>query len=115
MLRREFLKKSAAAVALSGVPVYAQQIAGSQKRVGLIGCGWYGKSDLLRMVQVAPVEIVSLCDADKTMLADAGALVASRQASKKTPRLFSDWREMLRQRDLDIVLSAHRITGTRCR
>jgi len=104
MLRREFLKKSAAAVALSGVPVYAQQIAGAQKRVGLIGCGWYGKSDLLRMVQVAPVEIVSLCDADKTMLADAGALVASRQASKKTPRLFSDWREMLRQRDLDIVL-----------
>src|SRR6476659_5284820 len=104
MLRREFLKKSAAAVALSGVPTYAQQIAGAQKRVGLIGCGWYGKSDLLRMVQVAPVEVVSLCDADKTMLSDAGALVASRQVSKKTPRLFSDYREMLKQRDLDIVL-----------
>src|SRR6476659_7440840 len=104
MLRREFLKKSAAAVALSGVPAYAQQIAGAQKRVGLIGCGWYGKSDLLRMVQVAPVEVVSLCDADRTMLSDAGALVASRQVSKKTPRLFADWREMLRQRDLDIVL-----------
>src|SRR6476619_5114419 len=38
------------------------------------------------------------------MLSDAGALVASRQVSKKTPRLFADWREMLRQRDLDIVL-----------
>ena len=39
-------------------------------RVGLIGCGWYGKSDIFRLVQVAPVEIVSLCDVDKKMMAD---------------------------------------------
>ena len=106
MLRREFLKKSAAAVALSGVPVYAQQIAGAQKRVGLIGCGWYGKSDLFRLIQVAPVEVVSLCDVDKTMLADAAELVATRQASKKTPRPYADYREMLAEKDLDIVLIA---------
>jgi predicted dehydrogenase len=104
MLRREFLKKTAAAVAVSGIPVHAEQLAGMRKRVGLIGPGWYGKSDLLRLVQVAPVEVVSLCDVDKRMLAEAGELVASRQVSKKTPRLFSDYREMLRQRDLDIVL-----------
>ncbi len=104
MLRREFLKKTAAAVAVSGIPVHAEQLAGMRKRVGLIGPGWYGKSDLLRLVQVAPVEVVSLCDVDKRMLAEAGELVASRQVSKKTPRLFSDYQEMLRQRDLDIVL-----------
>jgi predicted dehydrogenase len=104
MLRREFLKKTAAAVAVSGIPVHAEQLAGMRKRVGLIGPGWYGKSDLLRLVQVAPVEVVSLCDVDKRMLAEAGELVASRQVSKKTPQLFSDYREMLRQRDLDIVL-----------
>jgi len=33
-------------------------------RVGLIGCGWYGKSDLWRLIQVSPVEVVSLCDVD---------------------------------------------------
>jgi predicted dehydrogenase len=32
--------------------------------------------------------------------------VAARQASKKTPRTFSDYREMLKQKDLDIVLVA---------
>jgi len=55
MNRREFLRGSAATVALSGVPRYVQQLADTRKRVGLIGTGWYGKTDLLRMIQVAPV------------------------------------------------------------
>ena len=66
--------------------------------MGLIGCGWYGKADLLRLIQVAPVEVVSLCDVDKKMLAGAAEIVAQRQASKKTPRTFADYREMLKQR-----------------
>ena len=37
----------------------------------MIGAGWYGKSDLWRLVQVAPVEIVSVCDPDKNMLKEA--------------------------------------------
>lgn len=84
---------------------WAQDLLGSKpKRVGLIGSGWYGKADLLRLIQVAPVEVVSLCDVDKQMLAGAAQLVAERQASKKTPRTFTDYRAMLRERDLDIVL-----------
>jgi predicted dehydrogenase len=74
--------------------------------VGLIGCGWYGKIDLLRLIQVSPVEVVSLCDVDQHMLADAANKVAARQASKKTPHTFSDYRQMLKERDLDIVLIA---------
>jgi predicted dehydrogenase len=74
--------------------------------VGLIGSGWYGKCDLLRLIQVAPVEVVSLCDVDRQMLAQAADLVASRQAAGKKPRTFSDYREMLKERDLDIVLIA---------
>jgi predicted dehydrogenase len=58
------------------------------------------------MIQVAPVEVVSLCDVDKRMLAQAAERVAARQASKKTPRTYSDYRQMLRQKDLDIVLIA---------
>ena len=72
--------------------------------VGLIGCGWYGKGDLFRLIQVAPVEVVSLCDVDRNMLADAADIVATRQKSKKRPRTYSDYREMLREKDLDIVL-----------
>lgn len=76
------------------------------KRVGVIGPGWYGKSDLVRLIQVAPVEVVSLCDVDKHMVAEAADIVASRQASKKKPRTYSDYREMLKEKDLDIVLVA---------
>src|SRR5206468_11150859 len=54
--------------------------------------------------QVAPVEVVSLCDVDKKMLAEAADLVAGRQASKKKPRTYGDYRDMLAEKDLDIVL-----------
>ena len=42
------------------------------KRVGLIGSGWYGKCDVLRLIQVAPVEVVSICDVDSQMLDGGG-------------------------------------------
>jgi predicted dehydrogenase len=106
MNRRRFIQTGAAALALSRLPAYAAELADQKKRVGLIGTGWYGKADLLRLIQVAPVDVVSLCDVDRRMLAEAAALVASRQASKKTPRTYADYREMLREKDLDIVLVA---------
>ncbi len=101
MERRRFLHTTAAGLAL---PAWLQDQ--KPKRVGLIGSGWYGKCDLFRLVQVAPVEVVSLCDVDKRMLAQAAELVATRQASKRKPRTYADYREMLRQKDLDIVLVA---------
>ena len=100
MNRRSFLGSSAAyAVALQ-----AQQE--KPKRVGLIGSGWYGKADLLRLIQVSPVEVVSLCDVDSRMLSEAADIVAGRQLSKKKPRTYSDYRKMLAEKDLDIVLIA---------
>jgi predicted dehydrogenase len=104
MHRRAFLKHSAAALAASGVPAYAEQLADIRKRVGLIGCGWYGKTDLFRMIQVAPVEVVSLCDVDRNLLADAADQVAARQASKKKPRTYGDYRAMLKEKELDAVI-----------
>ncbi len=108
MNRREFLQSSSAAgLAFSIGGKHASAFEGREaKRVGLIGTGWYGKADLLRLIQVAPVEVVSLCDVDQKMLASAADLVASRQVSKKTPRTFADYREMLKEKDLDIVLIA---------
>ena len=112
MSRRRFLWASGAVLAWSRLPGYAAELADARKRVGLIGTGWYGKADLFRLIQVAPVEVVSLCDVDKRMLADAAEQVAARQASHKTPRTYSDYRQMLREKDLDVVLIATPITGT---
>lgn len=103
MNRRDFLNTGAAGLALSAAHASAQEQP-RRPRVGLIGCGWYGKCDLLRLVQVAPVEVVSLCDVDRTMLNQAADIVAERQMNRQRPRTFSDFREMLRPRDLDIVL-----------
>lgn len=107
MDRRAFLKTGTAGLALSAALPFGPLFAAEKpKRVGLIGTGWYGKCDLLRLIQVSPIEVVSLCDVDKKMLAEAAEIVASRQASKKTPRTFGDYREMLAEKDLDIVLIA---------
>src|SRR4051794_11202894 len=105
MNRRAWLKNSVAAgwAVHSGAHAFAQE---RTRRVGLIGCGWYGKIDLLRLIQVAPVEVVSLCDVDRNMLSEAAEIVASRQRSKKKPQTFGDFRQMLQRKDLDIVLVA---------
>lgn len=107
MDRRTFLKASSAVAFWSQSQRAMAELAAEQtKRVGLVGCGWYGKCDLLRLVQVAPVEVVSLCDVDQKMLGEAADIVATRQASKKKPRQYADYRKMLAEKDLDIVLVA---------
>jgi predicted dehydrogenase len=115
MNRRDFLRTTAATAAafgtvgpafLFGRSPYMEQFADMKKRVGLIGSGWYGKADLLRLIQVAPVDVVSLCDVDSVMASEAADLVATRQASKKRPRTYKDYREMLKEKDLDVVLIA---------
>ncbi len=105
--RREFIQATGVTLATGASAQSASPYLDEKKRrVGLIGCGWYGKIDLLRLIQVSPVDVVSLCDVDKRMLGEAAAIVAGRQASKKTPRTYSDYRKMLAEKDLDIVLVA---------
>ena len=112
MHRRDFLRHGGRALALATLPALplpvsiAARAQPRPKRVGLIGSGWYGKCDLLRLIQVAPVDVVSICDVDTQMLAGAAEIIASRQASKKAPRTYRDYREMLKERDLDVVLIA---------
>ena len=106
MNRRQFLKNTSAAVVTLSAASYVPTTfaADKVKRVGLIGAGWYGKSDLWRLVQATPVEIVSICDPDKHMLAEAVEIAGQRTKSPKPPRTYNDYREMLKEKDLDIVL-----------
>ena len=108
MNRREFIGQSTAALAVTTAAVESAKAAVDfstmKKRVGLIGTGWYGKCDLLRLIQVAPVEVVALCDVDQKMLEGAAELVSQRQVSKQRPKLYGDYRKMLQENQLDIVL-----------
>ena len=104
--RRRFIQTgAAAAAAMSSLNTdVVAAAAGKPKRVGLIGTGWYGKSDLWRLMQVAPVEVVSLCDPDKHMLESALEIHGQRRPDAKPPRTYNDYRKMLKKNELDIVL-----------
>ncbi|MBO9731248.1 MAG: Gfo/Idh/MocA family oxidoreductase [Chitinophaga sp.] len=104
--RRRFLKGATASLALAAIGASALDFINPDKpyRVALIGTGWYGKSDLFRLIQVAPVQVVALCDVDKQMLQAAGDMVRKRQASGATPKLYTDYRKLLAENELDIVL-----------
>jgi predicted dehydrogenase len=100
--RRRFLQTSAAAFAYTALGAHGLELINKKpRRVGLIGAGWYGKSDLWRLAQVAPIEIVGICDPDKRML--AGAVEIAQQRTKKTPRTFRDYRDLLKEKP-EIVL-----------
>src|SRR5688500_4282224 len=98
MNRRDFLKAGAAGVALGALAPHVTGAADQGPlRPGLIGAGWYGKNDAFRLIQVAPkVQVVSRCDPDRRMLEEAADLVAARQSSGKKPRLYGDYRQMLK-------------------
>lgn len=104
--RRHFLKGATAAAVLSSFGMYGFEIMNREKpwRVGLIGTGWYGTSDLFKLIQVANVEVISLCDVDSRFLNEAATLVSQRQRSGKKPKLYSDYRKMLKESGLEIVL-----------
>lgn len=95
---------SALAAGSFGRKGFAAETAESNLKVGLIGIGWYGKIDLLRLIQTAPVEVTALCDVHRPRLEEAGFLVAGRQLSRKTPALYADWRVMLDEHPFDLIL-----------
>ena len=100
--RRRFI--GAAASSLLLVP--GARPATPSRKVAVIGTGWYGKVDLFRLIQVEPVDVVALCDVDSRSLKAAAELTAQRQKSGKEPRMYADYREMLKQEELDLLLVA---------
>jgi predicted dehydrogenase len=108
MFRREFLTTGIAGAATFAVLQSRAFAAEGDKplRVALIGCGWYGKTDLLHLIQVAAAEVVGLCDVDSKMLANAAELVSQRQPSKKKPPTYADYEKLLATEKPEIVLIA---------
>lgn len=104
--RRQFIRNTSAALALAAFKPYDLQFFSDAPlhRVALIGTGWYGKSDLFRLMQVAPVDVVGLCDVDQHLLQEASGLVAQRLKSRKQPSLYKDYRQLLSEQKPDIVL-----------
>ena len=106
MDRRDFLSATAAGLGLAASAAGAAETPKSKKkRLGLIGCGWYGMVDTRHQMQVGgdDLEVVSLCDPDKAMLDAAAAEVEQKQKGHR-PAMFADFREMLNAKNLDVVV-----------
>ncbi|MEM6769513.1 MAG: Gfo/Idh/MocA family oxidoreductase [Bacteroidota bacterium] len=71
--------------------------------VALIGTGWYGKMDLFRLLQVADVEVVALCDVDQQQLNHAAEWLRQRHPQQK-PRLYTKHQDLLRQEEPTLAL-----------
>lgn len=99
MQRRQFLA-TAPALLFPGLPLHLRP---RQKKVALIGAGWYGKMDLLRLLQVADVKVVGLCDPDQQQLEFALSILQSRHPKQK-PRLYKKHEALLDREKPDLVL-----------
>ena len=103
MDRRQFLQSTAAAgLALSATGLLSAAET-KKPRVGVIGCGWFGMVDLMRLMEVEKVEVAGLCDVDQEMLEQKVEEVKKKDDTQK-PKTYTDFREMLKPRDLDIVI-----------
>jgi predicted dehydrogenase len=112
MTRRQFTKTAALSTAVPFINTSRSlgasygEFGDFKKRVALIGSGWYGKVDLLRLIQVAPVDVVGLCDADSKMVEGAADIVATRQLSKERPPTYAHYQKLLDEQKPEIVLIA---------
>ncbi len=118
--RRDFIKKSALAGAgvlgmnLSGQDVFGQSdnihergIEG-QVKAGFIGVGSRGRSHLNDSMALKDVEIVAVCDIQKSSLDEALKMIAGK--GRKAPRIYTgndkSFEDMLKNETLDAVIIA---------
>lgn len=104
--RRNFLKNSSALLGLSYLKLNSLDAfaLAPKRRVALIGTGWYGKSDLFRLMQVASIDVVGLCDPDQNQLKQASVLIKERLKSTAAIATYNDYQKLLADQKPEIVL-----------
>lgn len=103
--RREFIKGGALGTIALGAAVNARpasaQIAGANDRIrlGVIGTGRQGRSNLQQFLKYPEVEAVALCDVYAPNLEKTAALAPRAER-------FTDFRRLLDRKDIDAVMVA---------
>jgi len=107
MNRRKFIGNAVAGtLAMNGL-MHRSAVANpssSTLKLGLIGCGGYGMTDVRAAFKVGGVEMVALCDVDSQHLDDTARQVADMQDSR--PKTFKHHEDLLDTAGLDAVIIA---------
>ena len=112
MNRRNFIQKTAlSAVGLGLGPIisssyssiYGATAPSNKVKVALIGCRSMGFADLNTFLQYPEVECVALCDVDDEWLQKRAGDV-EKNTGKKVPNLYKDWRKVIDNKDVDLVI-----------
>jgi predicted dehydrogenase len=104
MNRETFLKTSVLATAglLSRPFITFSQV--SKYRTALIGSGWWGMNILREAIRAGESQVVALCDVDTRQLQKTKQEVG--KLCTDSPKLYSDFRELLAKEKPDIVINA---------
>ncbi|MEM8507696.1 MAG: Gfo/Idh/MocA family oxidoreductase [Bacteroidota bacterium] len=110
--RRHFVKTGALYLSTLGLPqvLSGELLAAMRKKVspndhiqlGVIGCNGMGFSNLVSLLKNSEVQIVALCDVDEQVLAKRTEDL--QKANIKKPKWYMDYRKMLADKDVDIVV-----------
>src|SRR5688500_4460445 len=104
MNRRYFLGTAAGTgLALAGRSAAADEAA-NKVVVGIMGTGGRGRGLAQSFQQQAGVEVAYVCDADQGHAERAAAVV--QKAGKRTPKIVTDFRRMLDDRDVNAIVVA---------
>ncbi len=109
--RRDFILRAGAAgagLAAAGLGSAGAAGANDRIRVGLIGAGQQGTSDLLAFVRNADVEAVAICDVYQPNLEKAvhkiTAEVQAHGGSVSALQTYTDFRQVLDRKDIDVAI-----------
>ena len=110
--RRNFLKSTSLGIAGFGLlntfplEILARtrsKVSPNDKiQVGLIGCKGMGFSNLISLLKLSEIDVVALCDVDKSVLEKRTADLEKAGISK--PLWYNDYRELLDNKDIDVVI-----------
>jgi predicted dehydrogenase len=107
--RRDFIRQTAligAGLTVSPFLIKAgvNAVGANDKiRVGLIGCNGQGFADLQAFIRNPEVECIAIADIDENVL-NKRAADTEKITSKKVPNLYKDWRKIIDNKDIDVVI-----------
>ena len=107
MSRRKFLGASASAVVVAGTMAKGKVFGANDRiAVAVIGIHGQGGSHIREFVEQRrdEVDLIALCDVDKTVL--EGRIAEVREKTKKKPRGYRDMRDLFANKRIDAVTTA---------